>query len=289
VTYIARHEIDQAFLEASRVLQEERFAADIQEYFLQMQQTDADVAGALNKLYLACLDRARLLCVLDPHARETMFALDVGCCAMATAIRLANGSRDEFRPGEKYRSVVFKPTGPTRYSHARHWLECHHLALLCDRDEIFPDLMRHQQVVAAGREFACPEYMRLTIDALAGIYQQRPFMIQRVKRASAAVQALSEQAGFCAGVLRVRAAELEALAALIRRDADAFDLALAQALLAHRAYWEHETRKNDPRGWWNLFCAAMARIAHATNLPLQVDSDYMIVEVRSRPLTLQKS
>ncbi|MGB8945895.1 MAG: immunity 49 family protein [Streptomyces sp.] len=220
--------------------------------------------------------QARL--ILDPKASElptwraTVSAMQVGSAAFAAAA--APEGPVECRINDEMHSLP--ATGPQFYANAGNWLTAFWFTIIC-RDqtrmtqmcEIPLELLRESR--AHG-----DEYVYDWVDALQAYWLERPGLVDKL--AAAIDNSHPDIATIAPRELlqNILYQPINLFYQFLRKDHEAFNSALVEALQLHKAYWTaEEKRSKDLAGAVALGPLAIACLAYDAGFPIDVESDYL--------------
>jgi len=276
--YILGHKLNRESLLSAHTQLDTQFRTRLATEVELLQNEVCDVSAHLAQTYELALALARSTSVLEPQNYRQLNYLDVACYTLDTLMTLAASPANEFvcdyGAGEPSVMVRLKGTGTTAYSHARYWIECIFLAVICDRGEVIANLLRIGDETLLSSPTRCPPYMHLAVDAVRSYFKRQPMQKQRAKAALKAAETLLTTNGYSTDVLKVRVAELKMLTALLARDSDYFNFCLEESARIFQDYWSTPERSLDSRGFLSLFNLGLASIACTGGIKLRVSSDY---------------
>jgi hypothetical protein len=280
--HIARHSFNLSAAVAEWQEYEEALSTRLKEESLLLDQPGVDVGEGLARTYQIAQCAFRYRAIVDPASIALVKQLDIACLRVGLILRMAaldvaEGRMFEVWLGERSHEKLFllEGSGPTRYSHARHWLECFALALVCDRFDYVERLLKLPFRVLRASATRCPEYMHRMVRAVRSLLLAEDHRIEQAKLAIQAVQLAQGEAKYDAHILQVRAAELQMLLALAQEDAQGFNAAFAAAMRTRRAVWGSPERQDNPTGWIALFALGLVTLAYLRKMPVEVSSDYV--------------
>ncbi|HET9379253.1 MAG TPA: immunity 49 family protein [Streptomyces sp.] len=226
------------------------------------------------------LNLAKWRCLTDPMAGEFP-TWEAWVTAMQTGSALfAAGTAGEgpvpCRIGSRGEVRELPATGPEEHLHAGNWLTSFYLAVICRDNE---RVNRLAQVPVSflresGAEFDA--YVYAWVETLQNLWFGREAVWDTLV---AAVDGTSPEAARIAGpelMLKILYPPLDLFQRYLRREAEAFNAALADALTWHKEYWTaNEARSLSGEGLVALAPLAIACMAYDADLPVDVESPYI--------------
>lgn len=229
--------------------------------------------------------QARVL--VDPRGevlatwQATVSAMQVGSALYASAAAEPD-TTVECRIDAKMRTIP--AAGPaTASASAGHWLTAFWLAVVCrDRERLrrlaeFPvERMRE-----AEGEF--DEYVYLWVDALQAFWLRRPDLVDKLRATIEATHPDRVRIVAPDALNQLMYPPIDLLRRYLTRDHAGFNQALVEALELHKAYWTaDDDRATDVEGSLALAPLALACLAYDADFPIDVESDYLPVELLHR-------
>ncbi|ANP49547.1 hypothetical protein J2Z21_009786 [Streptomyces griseochromogenes] len=255
--------------------------ADVQEMAEELEDTvqslgtSATVFGlALNEALMQV--QARLF--IDPRASElptwraTVSAMQVGHAAFAAAV--ANEGTVECRIIDEIRSL--SATGPRFYANAGNWLTAFWFTIICRDQTRMTQMCGVPLEVLRASGARGDEYVYNWVDALQTYWLERPGLVEKLS--ITIDNSFPEVATIAPRDLlqNVLYPPINLFYQFLRKDHDAFNEALAEALQLHKGYWTaDEKRVNDLGGSVALGPLAISCLAYDAGFPINVESDYL--------------
>ncbi|MFE2415182.1 immunity 49 family protein [Kitasatospora sp. NPDC059408] len=241
-----------------------------------IETSEYDRADALD-MTLAAADWR---CAKDPRA-GALGTWEAWVLAMQTgsALFAAGTAKDgpvECRVGVEGEVRKLPATGPQDYLNAGSWLKAFYLAVICREDDRIDQLAQVpvEFLRASGMEF--DEYVYHWIRALQLAWSGDP---QTWESLVAAIKGTAPEDARIAGaelMLKILYPPLELFQLYLRREGEAFNKSLADALTWHKEYWTaNEARSVNATGLVALAPLAIACLAHDADMPVDVESEYL--------------
>lgn len=226
------------------------------------------------------LSAAKWRCLHDPVAGDLetweswILAMQVGPALFAAGtaqegpVACRVGTLDEIRR--------LPATGPQEYLHAGNWLTAFYLALICRENDRLNQLAQVpvEFLRASGAEF--DEYVYAWIETLQHFWFGRSEVWDTLVTA---VQGTAPERAPIAGselMLKILYPPLELFQLYLRREDQAFNDSLVNALNRHKEYWTaDEARSLSGDGLVALAPLAMACLAYDVDLVFTVESEYL--------------
>ncbi|MGW0836693.1 immunity 49 family protein [Streptomyces prunicolor] len=237
--------------------------------------TSATVFGlALNEALMQV--QARL--VIDPKASElptwraTVSAMQVSHASFAAAV--ATEGAVECRIIDEMRSLP--ATGPQFYANAGNWLTAFWFAIICRDQNRMTQMCNVPLELLRASGAHGDEYTYHWVDTLQTYWLERPGLVEKL---SAAIDNSYPEVATIAPrdlLQNVLYPPINLFYQFLRKDHDAFNAALVEALQLHKNYWTaDEKRSNDLGGSVALGPLAIACLAYDAGFPINVESDYL--------------
>lgn len=255
--------------------------ADVQELAEDLEDSVQNLDRAATVFGLALNEalmqfQARL--VLDPKASElatwraTVSAMQVGSAAFAAAA--ATEGTVECRIIDEMRTVP--TTGPQFYANAGNWLTTFWFTIICRDQTRMTQMCEVPLEVLRGSGAHGDEYVYDWVDALQAYWLERPGLVDKL--AAAIDNSYPEIATIASRDLlqNILYQPINLFYQFLRKDHEAFNSALIEALQLHKDYWTaDEKRTNDLAGAVALGPLAIACLAYDAGFPINVASDYL--------------
>ncbi|MEV7020813.1 immunity 49 family protein [Kitasatospora sp. NPDC093558] len=250
--------------------------AAVEEAVKGLERSEDDRADALE----LALGLAKWRCLEDPRAGmletwETwVLAMQVGSALFAAGT--AQEGPLECRVGTEGEVRKLPATGPRDYLHAGNWLSAFYLALIGRENERLKQLAEVpvEFIRASGMEF--DDYVYDWIETLQHFWFGRS---QAWDSLVAAAEGTAPERARIAGtdlMLKILYPPIELFQLYLRREVEAFNNSLVDALTWHKEYWtENEARSLNPVGLVAMAPLAMACLAYEAGMPIDVESEYL--------------
>nr|WSX19395.1 immunity 49 family protein [Streptomyces tubercidicus] len=165
-------------------------------------------------------------------------------------------------------------TGPQDYLHTGNWLTSFYLAVICCENERAKQLAQIpvEFLRASGAEF--DDYVYAWIETLQpfGRSQAWETLVTAVQGTAPENARISDSEL----LLKILYPPQELFQLYLRREDQAFNGSLANALTWHKEYWTaHEARSLSGDGLVALAPLAIACMAHDADMPIDVESEYL--------------
>ncbi|MFJ8932900.1 immunity 49 family protein [Streptomyces sp. NPDC102364] len=220
--------------------------------------------------------QARL--VIDPKASElptweaTVAAMQVSHAAFATTT--TNVGTMECRIIDQVRRLP--ATGPQFYANAGNWLIALWFAIICRDQTRTTELCQIPLTTLRASGAAGDEYIYNWVDTLQTYWLERPGLVDKL--ATTIDNSYPEVATTAPRDLlqNILYPPIDLFYHFLRKDQDAFNAALLEALQLHKSYWTiDEKRANDLGGTVALALLAITCLACDAGFPITVESDYL--------------
>ncbi|MFI1282469.1 immunity 49 family protein [Streptomyces sp. NPDC020858] len=223
---------------------------------------------------------AKWHCLQDPEAggleawESWVLAMQVGS-ALFTASTAQEGPV-AVRVGTLAEVRKLPATGPQEYLHAGNWLTAFYLAVICRENDRLKQLAQVpvEFLRASGAEF--DEYVYAWIETLQHFWNGRSQLWDTLVTA---VQGTAPEQARIADtdlMLKILYPPLELFQLYLRREDQAFNDSLVQALTWHKEYWTaNEARSLSGDGLVALAPLAIACMAYDADMAIEVESDYL--------------
>ncbi|MFE4058334.1 immunity 49 family protein [Streptomyces sp. NPDC059096] len=224
------------------------------------------------------LNVALVRTVGDPRAvmletwESWLLAMQAHSAVFAAAVSEGEAVTCKVRQEERHLAT----TGPQTYLNASTWLDAFYLAIIC-REEARLDMLARVPV-SLLRDFGgtLDEYAYAWVETLQSFWLHRDDLRTHLVRAvdlSAPEQARVLDAET---MTKLHYPPIMLLYRYLRNDVAGFNEALADAVRWHKEYWTaDEDRTLNIQGVVALAPLAIASLARANNLPLDIESDYL--------------
>ncbi|MFE1410210.1 immunity 49 family protein [Streptomyces sp. NPDC058746] len=167
-------------------------------------------------------------------------------------------------------------TGPQTYLHADAWLDAFYLAVIC-REAARLDMLARIPV-SLLRDFggAVDEYAYAWVETLQSFWLRRDDLQTHLVRAVDLSSAEHARVIDAEEMTKLKYPPIMMFYRYLRNDAAGFNEALADAVRWHKEYWTaDEDRAAQVHGIVALAPLAIACLAKANNLPVDVQTDYL--------------
>ncbi|MHB9757443.1 immunity 49 family protein [Streptomyces sp. BYX5S] len=220
--------------------------------------------------------QARL--TIDPKASElptweaTVAAMQVSHAAFATTTK--NSGSVECRIIGQVRTLP--ATGSQFYANAGNWLTALWFAIICRDQARMTELCQIPLATLRASSAAGDEYIYNWVDTLQTYWLERPGLVDKLS--TTIDNSYPEVATIAPRDLlqNILYPPINLFYQFLRKDHDAFNAALLEALQLHKSYWTmDEKRANDLGGSVALALLAVTCLAHDAGFPINVESDYL--------------
>ncbi|MGW8558008.1 immunity 49 family protein [Streptomyces tubercidicus] len=226
------------------------------------------------------LSAAKWHCLQDPVVGDLktweswVLAMQVGSALFASGtaqegpVACRVGTLDEVRK--------LPATGPQDYLHAGNWLTSFYLAVICCENERAKQLAQIpvEFLRASGAEF--DEYVYAWIETLQHFWFGRSQAWETLVNAVQGTTPENARIADSELMLKILYPPLELFQLYLRREDQAFNDSLANALTWHKEYWTaNEARSLSGDGLVALAPLAIACMAHDADMPIDVESEYL--------------
>ncbi|MGW0394930.1 immunity 49 family protein [Streptomyces sp. NPDC003042] len=233
------------------------------------------------------LTTAKWYCLADPAAEEFR-TWEAWVTAMQTGSALfAAGTAAEgpvpCRIGSLGEVKNLPATGPQEYLHAGNWLTSFYLAVICRENDRVNQLAQVpvEFLRASGAEF--DEYIYAWVETLQNHWFGRQ---ETWTTLVTAVNGTAPEAARIAStelMLKILYPPLELFQLYLRREDQAFNDSLLNALTWHKEYWTtNEARSLSGDGLVALAPLAIACMAYDADMPIVVESEYLPTHLLKR-------
>ncbi|WP_019807413.1 immunity 49 family protein [Saccharomonospora halophila] len=269
MTTVSRHEVDP---ELAR-----RQIADLAPRVGPLVENSGRDPSNLRTVYRWALEATQYRCVLDPDAGEpeTWHGLRAAQQALSALFSMAAHAEGEIPVEIDGRSVRLTATGPFSLANAGNWLTALWLSLaLRDRETVrwlcgLPlELMRASGAVH-------DDYMYPWVESLRAFLRRETVPPEMFTPAMAGTDPDAAHVTPPEVMLRLVYPSIKMFYHVLRRDGEALNSALEQALTLHREHWATDDRTQDPGGILALAPMGVAIIAGDVGLPVEVRSEYL--------------
>ncbi|MET9252414.1 immunity 49 family protein [Streptomyces sp. NPDC003717] len=220
--------------------------------------------------------QARL--VIDPTASElptwraTVSAMQVGHAAFAAA--MATEGHVECRIIDEVRTLP--ATGPQFYANAGNWLTALWFAIICRDQDRMSQLCQVPLSVLRASGAVGDEYVYNWVDTLQTYWHEHPGLVEKLS--TTMDNSYPEVATITPRDLlqNVLYPPIDLFYQFLRKDHEAFNTALLEALRLHKSYWTaDEERTSDLEGSVAVGPLAIACLAYDAGFPIDVESPYL--------------
>ncbi|MFI9506962.1 immunity 49 family protein [Nocardia sp. NPDC052566] len=234
--------------------------------------------GLIGRAFDLAVRHAQARCLVDPNAdlietwRAVVTAMQTGSALFA----MTSASEDSVvrRIGDKVHTLPV--TGPQASANVGNWLTAFYLAAVCREQQRITALCEIPVDALRSASAGADEFLFLWVDVLQAFWLGREGLAEKLSATIAA--------SFPEVVRNTPQVELQLmlyppinlLHALLFKGPESFNEALAEALELHRIYWTSDVeRLHDVAGSLALAPLALACFAYDTEVPVEVESDYM--------------
>ncbi|MEV4440467.1 immunity 49 family protein [Streptomyces sp. NPDC049577] len=206
-------------------------------------------------------------------------AMQVGSALFASAGAISGVL--ECRISDEVRQIP--ATGPQSYANPGNWLTTFWLAVVCrEQDrmtklcEVPVDLLR-----ASGAEY--DEYIYRWVDTLQTYWLEKPGLVEKLVATIEASR--PDVAGIADPDLlnNILYQPINLFRRFLRKDHEAFNNALLEALKAHKEYWTaNGERESSVSGYLALGPLAITCLAYDAGFPISMESEYLPSELLNR-------
>lgn len=224
------------------------------------------------------LNVALVRCVGDPTAgmletwESWLLAMQVHSAVFAAADPNRETVTCKIRQEERHLAA----TGTQTYLHANTWLNAFYLAVICREAARLDMLARIPVSLLRAFGGALDEYTYAWVETLQSFWLHRDDL--RTHLVSAVDLSAPEHARVVDAeeMIKLRYPPIMMLYRYLRNDAAGFNEALADAVRWHKEYWTaDEDRAHNILGVVALAPLAIACLAKANGIPVEVESDYL--------------
>ncbi|MFD9863363.1 immunity 49 family protein [Streptomyces alboflavus] len=241
-----------------------------------------DSLGQSATAFGVALDEALMLvqarAVLDPDASEletweaTVSAMQVWTAAFAAA--QAEDGTVQCRIMDKVRNLP--GTGPQFYANAGNWLTTIWLVIICRERQRMDAMCQIPNELLRASGAHGDEYVYRWAEALQAYWLERPGLAEKLQ---SAIEASYPEVVTIAPrdlLQNVLYQPIHLFSFFLRKDHEGFNVALAEALELHKAYWTaNSERVRDFNGAVALGPLAIACLALDAGFPIEVESEYL--------------
>ncbi|MEV6428722.1 immunity 49 family protein [Nocardia sp. NPDC051463] len=234
---------------------------------------DADALSAVRR---RSADRLRYLLAVDSRAcdEETWHAAVLASQA-ANAVFAASRISDGM-----VRYTIDAPhelpaLGPNRLSGPTDWIGAAWLAVITQNQQRIQELCAVGQYTIRASGVQVDDYVYPWLETVQCFLRHEevpPELFKTVMRLTEPEAARYTPRDF---MLFIAFPPVQMFYYLLRRDAENFNNALAEALTMHRTYWEVPELAENPVGFAATAPLAIAILARAVGIPIEVESDYL--------------
>ncbi|MFM9373045.1 immunity 49 family protein [Streptomyces sp. Da 82-17] len=179
----------------------------------------------------------------------------------------------EYRIGHQIRNLRYG-AGPRAY--AGHWVTAFYLAAVCREPKRMWQLAQVPVDLLRRAEGAYDPYMYDWVEALQAYRLDESDFGDKLVAAIENTDPARLRHAPRENVLKINYPPMNLLAQIAKRDENAFNAELAQALRLHKEYWTRdEDRSLDTEGWVALGPLAMACLAKDAGFTVTVESEYL--------------
>ncbi|WP_033293748.1 immunity 49 family protein [Amycolatopsis jejuensis] len=214
--------------------------------------------------------------VVDPDAADPDTWEDLGLAAQAAAAAFTAATAPE---GQEVDAVIGRPlrfagTGPTERADAGAWLTAAWLAIITRDDVLIQQLAAVPLDVLRASGIEHDAYMYPWVETLQTFLAHREVTPDMFLPALDGTDPDTAQFTPPAPMLQLVYPPIRMFYYLLRRNAEKFTEAFADALEQHRTYWTGEDRADEPDGFIALAPLAVAVLARSVGMSFDVQSGY---------------
>ncbi|MFZ4296601.1 immunity 49 family protein [Streptomyces cinereoruber] len=174
--------------------------------------------------------------------------------------------------------------GPRQFANASSWLDAFWYAIICRDQKRMTELCQVSMDLLRSSGAVHDEYLYHWVAALQAYWTRR--QEDMVEALTLAFQQSHPDAVRIAPrdwLQWISYPPINLFYRFIKQDHEGFNTALKEALELHKAYWTAtEERESDIEGLWAIGPLAMACLAFDGDFPIEVESDYLPVQLLNR-------
>jgi hypothetical protein len=175
-------------------------------------------------------------------------------------------------------------TGPRSFTSAPEWIDAFWYAIICRDQKRMTELCEVPLDVLRASGAEHDEYLYNWVSTLQAYWlRQQPTMVEELTEAFRNSHPDSVRISPRDWLQNISYPPINLFYRFVKHDHEGFNAALVEALELHKTYWtSDEDRENDIDGLWAIGPLAIACLAYDGDFPIEVDSDYLPVQLLNR-------
>ncbi|MFD9289443.1 immunity 49 family protein [Streptomyces sp. NPDC060030] len=175
-------------------------------------------------------------------------------------------------------------TGPRSFANAPEWIEAFWYAIICRDQKRMTELCEVSLDVLRASGAEHDDYLYHWVATLQAYWlREQPRMVEELTAAFRSSHPDSTEIAPRDWLQNISYPPINLFYRFVKHDHDGFNAALVEALELHKAYWTaDEDRENDIEGLWAMGPLAVACLAYDGDFPIEVESDYLPVQLLNR-------
>jgi hypothetical protein len=224
-------------------------------------------------------------CAVDPRAArlETWEAVVTALQIYSALYAVTSTNEGTVRCLIAHKVRTLPAIGPRTYASAGNWLTAFWLAVICRDQNRLTQLCEVPLDRLRTSDGAYDEYIYHWITALQAYWLQRPGLVEHLTEALRRSHPDTTRIAPSELLQHILYPPINLFYRLLQHDQPGFNQALAEAVHLHKTYWTADQDRTDsPAGMVALAPLAIACLAHDSNIPIDVQTDYLPTHLLER-------